>query len=99
MFRKLVGMTRLVPPGFGPAPALTMNVQEASGNDKTGSARVGSSALFIYMYPSLMVNRYGPWMDTNMVVPTGKRAHKKHLQYQILVMKQKYYWRAPKGRA
>ncbi len=23
------------------------------------------------MFPNLMINRYGPWMDTNVVVPEG----------------------------
>lgn len=44
------------------------SIQEASGKS---NERVGSSALYIYMYPSVMINKYGPWMDTNMVVPTG----------------------------
>jgi len=44
------------------------SIQEAGGKN---NQRVGSSALYIYMYPSLMINKYGPWMDTNMVIPTG----------------------------
>jgi len=44
------------------------SVQEAAG---LGDVRVGGHALYIYMYPSLMINRYGPWMDTNMVIPTS----------------------------
>ncbi len=27
--------------------------------------------LYIYMYPSVMINKYGPWKDTNMVILTG----------------------------
>lgn len=44
------------------------SIQEAGGKS---DQRIGSSALYIYMYPSLMINKYGPWMDTNMVIPTG----------------------------
>ena len=28
-------------------------------------------AIYAFLYPNLMVNRYGPWMDTNIVTPTG----------------------------
>ena len=28
-------------------------------------------AAYAFVYPNLMVNRYGPWMDTNIVTPTG----------------------------
>ncbi|XP_023344847.1 choline monooxygenase, chloroplastic [Eurytemora carolleeae] len=44
------------------------SLQEVGGK---GTERIGSNALFFFLYPSLMINRYGPWMDTNMVVPTG----------------------------
>jgi len=44
------------------------SIQEVEG---VGDARVGAHALYIYLYPSLMINRYGPWMDTNMVIPTS----------------------------
>jgi len=31
--------------------------------------RIGDSALYAFIYPNLMINRYGPIMDTNWVVP------------------------------
>ena len=31
--------------------------------------RLGDSALYAFVYPNLMINRYGPWMDTNVVLP------------------------------
>ena len=33
--------------------------------------RLGDSALCAFVYPNLMINRYGPWMDVNVVLPTG----------------------------
>ncbi|ACO70191.1 chloroplast envelope protein translocase family, partial [Micromonas commoda] len=33
--------------------------------------RLGDSALYAFVYPNLMINRYGPWMDVNVVLPTG----------------------------
>ncbi|CAA2986633.1 choline monooxygenase, chloroplastic isoform X1 [Olea europaea subsp. europaea] len=35
--------------------------------------RLGSNALYAFVYPNFMINRYGPWMDTNLVVPLGPR--------------------------
>lgn len=33
------------------------------------SSRVSSAASYVFVYPNLMVNRYGRFMDTNVVVP------------------------------
>ncbi|HEX4826082.1 MAG TPA: aromatic ring-hydroxylating dioxygenase subunit alpha [Candidatus Polarisedimenticolaceae bacterium] len=33
--------------------------------------RIGSEALYAFIYPNVMLNRYGPILDTNWVVPTG----------------------------
>ncbi|CAA6670350.1 unnamed protein product [Spirodela intermedia] len=41
------------------------------GGDDLG--RLGSKALYAFVYPNFMINRYGPWMDTNLVVPEGAR--------------------------
>ncbi|KAM7473531.1 hypothetical protein LguiB_020774 [Lonicera macranthoides] len=35
--------------------------------------RLGSNALYAFVYPNFMINRYGPWMDTNLVLPLGHR--------------------------
>lgn len=31
--------------------------------------RLGTKALYAFVYPNFMINRYGPWMDTNLAVP------------------------------
>lgn len=31
----------------------------------------GRSPAYVFVYPNLMINRYGSWMDTNVVRPTG----------------------------
>lgn len=45
----------------------------SSGARREGSAdfpeRLGESALYAYVYPAFAINRYGPMMDTNWVVP------------------------------
>ena len=33
--------------------------------------RIGSGAVYAFVYPNLMINRYGPIMDTNWAVPLG----------------------------
>ncbi|KAI3416719.1 Choline monooxygenase [Psidium guajava] len=35
--------------------------------------RLGAKALYAFIYPNFMINRYGPWMDTNLVLPLGPR--------------------------
>ncbi len=47
------------------------SVQRARGA-AGGDERVGGNAVYAFMYPNLMVNRYGPWLDTNVVMPTGE---------------------------
>ena len=42
---------------------------EAGGGDF--AERLGTEALYAFVYPNLMLNRYGPILDTNFVVPTG----------------------------
>ena len=40
--------------------------------DHTHGAYAGDrQAAYAFVYPNLMINRYGPWMDTNIVTPTG----------------------------
>ncbi|KAL6331792.1 hypothetical protein AAG906_020134 [Vitis piasezkii] len=38
--------------------------------------RLGTKALYAFIYPNFMINRYGPWMDTNLVLPLGPRTCK-----------------------
>ena len=41
-----------------------------------GSAgtRIGAGALYAWLYPNFMINRYGPFMDTNLVLPLDPRS-------------------------
>ncbi len=46
----------------------------SSGDKKGGSdfaERIGDRVLYAWIYPNLMINRYGPMMDTNWVIPRG----------------------------
>ncbi|KAM0026104.1 putative choline monooxygenase [Helianthus debilis subsp. tardiflorus] len=43
--------------------------------------RHGYESLYAFIYPNFMVNRYGPWMDTNLVLPLGPRRCKVVFDY------------------
>jgi choline monooxygenase len=45
------------------------------------SERIGKGALYAWIYPTLMINRYGPIMDTNWVVPIDHRSTRVHIDY------------------
>ncbi|XP_039119094.1 choline monooxygenase, chloroplastic [Dioscorea cayenensis subsp. rotundata] len=44
---------------------------ESTSVDTNDYDRLGSKALYAFIYPNFMINRYGPWMDTNLVLPLG----------------------------
>jgi choline monooxygenase len=33
--------------------------------------RIGDEAIYAWIHPNFMINRYGPIMDTNWIIPTG----------------------------
>ena len=45
----------------------------ASGGDSRGSERLtsGRPAVYVHIFPNTCINVYGPWTDTNLVLPTG----------------------------
>ncbi|KAG8376410.1 hypothetical protein BUALT_Bualt09G0060600 [Buddleja alternifolia] len=53
-----------------------VSIQSCGGNSKSREEefdRLGSKASYAFVYPNFMINRYGPWMDTNLVLPLGPR--------------------------
>ena len=46
-----------------------ISIQSCRGGDV--DPRIGDEALYAFVYPNLMLNRYGPILDTNWVVPLG----------------------------
>jgi len=46
----------------------TFSVQSCPG---TADERVGTEAVYAFIYPNFMLNRYGPWLDVNLVLPLG----------------------------
>ncbi|KAK2358713.1 choline monooxygenase, chloroplastic [Trifolium repens] len=43
----------------------------SSGKSTENNDRLGRKAIYAFIYPNFMINRYGPWMDTNLVLPLG----------------------------
>lgn len=41
----------------------------------------GQSAAYAFVYPNLMLNRYGPWLDLNLVEPTGPQTCTVRFEY------------------
>ncbi|XP_008801514.1 choline monooxygenase, chloroplastic [Phoenix dactylifera] len=44
---------------------------EGASVDEDDFDRLGSKAVYAFIYPNFMINRYGPWLDTNLVIPLG----------------------------
>ena len=45
------------------------SVQTSKGTD--GDSRVGDKVAYFHLFPNVMLNFYGPWLDVNYVIPTG----------------------------
>ncbi|XP_070558869.1 uncharacterized protein [Ptychodera flava] len=45
------------------------SVQRVSGLDNED--RVSGTAIYAHIFPNFMINRYGPWLDNNTVLPLG----------------------------
>lgn len=44
----------------------------AADSENAGElSRLGGTSLYVYQHPNLMWNRYGPWLDTNLVIPVS----------------------------
>ncbi|KAK8464784.1 hypothetical protein PHAVU_010G082000, partial [Phaseolus vulgaris] len=47
--------------------------EDSSEKSEENYDRLGRKAIYAFIYPNFMINRYGPWMDTNLVVPLGPK--------------------------
>jgi len=47
------------------------SAQDASFHGRDFRARIGQGAIYAWIHPNLMLNRYGPILDTNWVAPLG----------------------------
>lgn len=46
-------------------------IQSCEGAQHNKSERIGGEALYVWLHPNFMINRYGDIMDTNWVIPLG----------------------------
>lgn len=49
----------------------TFNVQRSAASTEPDGGRIGGGAIYAWLYPNFMVNRYGACLDSNWVVPLG----------------------------
>eukprot|EP00054_Salpingoeca_dolichothecata_P009530 m.53738 g.53738 ORF g.53738 m.53738 type:complete len:407 (+) comp18433_c0_seq5:128-1348(+) len=52
-------------------------------DDVEVAGRLGKEAVYAFVYPNLMINRYGPWLDTNTVFPQGPNKCKVIFDYFV----------------
>lgn len=50
-------------------------------------SRLGDGAAYAFLYPNVMLNRYGPWLDTNTVVPHATDPGKCSVRFDYFVEK------------
>jgi choline monooxygenase len=48
-----------------------VSIQSCRTPEEAPPERIGDEALYAFVYPNFMLNRYGPILDTNWVVPLG----------------------------
>ncbi len=54
---------------------------QTGGGGRDFAERIGGGALYAWIYPNLMINRYGPIMDTNWVIPLAPDRTRVHMDY------------------
>jgi choline monooxygenase len=60
----------------------TTGVGEGSEKlEVSASDRIGSGAIYAWMYPNFMINRYGPCLDSNWVIPVGPNKCRVHYEF------------------
>ncbi|EEH54460.1 chloroplast envelope protein translocase family, partial [Micromonas pusilla CCMP1545] len=63
----------------------TVTAAAAAATDRVRDRddRLGDAALYAFIHPNFMVNRYGKWLDTNWVIPTGAETCKVVFEYYL----------------
>lgn len=49
----------------------TYSIQTCEPSARERDGRISGGALYVWLYPNLMINRYGPCLDTNVVIPVS----------------------------
>lgn len=57
------------------------SLQKVKGSNTGQKERLGDRSIYAFLFPNMMINRYGPWMDTNVVLPLSNL--KTHLIKQV----------------
>lgn len=54
-------------------PGWSLQSAGAAEDDEAARARIGEGADYLWLWPNVMINRYGPVLDINVVQPLGPR--------------------------
>ena len=58
-----------------------LSIQSSPGS--ASDPRVGAGAIYAFLYPNFMINRYGCWLDTNLVLPLGEGRTRVVMDYWV----------------
>jgi choline monooxygenase len=57
-----------------------LSIQSSPG---AGGERTEGGAVYAFLHPNCMLNRYGPWLDTNLVLPLGPARTRVVMDYWV----------------
>jgi choline monooxygenase len=49
------------------------SIQSTFSSSNNYDGRIGNRAIYTYIYPNIMFNRYGSWLDINVVIPHSEK--------------------------
>ncbi|GAB4820063.1 hypothetical protein N2152v2_007109 [Parachlorella kessleri] len=61
----------------------TLSIQSCQPRSEGERLAGGLDAAYAFIFPNIMINSYGPWIDTNVVLPTGPESCKVIFDYYL----------------
>lgn len=66
-----------------PSPSADNRLNINKENNSQETVQNHQDALYIYQYPNICMNRYGPWLDTNVVFPLSANECEVHFNWWL----------------
>lgn len=60
-----------------------ISIQSTKSKNTKNDFRLGGGAVYAFIYPNTMFNRYGPWLDINVVVPISETECKVIIEWYV----------------
>ena len=67
----------------GGQQAWSQHLLAQSSDSCLGPPAGSRAAAYAFLYPNIMLNRYGPWLDINIVEPTGTQSCQVRFEYYL----------------